>query len=106
MTVDQILDQAMQLHQAGNLPQARRAYQEILKQSPNHPDALHLLGLIELQTGSAQAGIDRIRQAISIRPDHAEAHYNLGLALQKNGQLEPAIASFIRVASLRPDAPK
>ena len=38
-------------HQAGRLPQAEAIYRQILLVAPNHPDALHLSGLIAHQAG-------------------------------------------------------
>ena len=43
-------NQAMTLHQQGRLVEAERIYREVLQRQPNHFDALHLLGVIALQT--------------------------------------------------------
>ncbi len=40
------LQQALTLHQAGQLANAETLYQGILDEDSGHPDALHLLGLI------------------------------------------------------------
>ena len=39
------VDQALRLHQAGLLPEARSHYEQVLERQPQHFDALHLLGL-------------------------------------------------------------
>ena len=46
VSVEQLLQIAIQHHQAGRLSQAESLYRQILLQHPDHPDALHLLGLI------------------------------------------------------------
>jgi thioredoxin-like negative regulator of GroEL len=56
------LAQALALHQRGQLVAAERIYQDILRQQPNHFDALHLLGLISAQTGRTERGVDLIRR--------------------------------------------
>ena len=35
------LQQAIELHQQGQLPQAQALYRQILQSNPAHPDALH-----------------------------------------------------------------
>ena len=50
------LDSAFEHHQAGQFQQAEELYQDVLRLSPQHPDALHLLGLLWHQQGkTAQA---------------------------------------------------
>ena len=51
LTVAQALGQAVQQHQAGNLPQAEQLYRAILQVDPQQVDALQLLGLIAYQLG-------------------------------------------------------
>ena len=46
------LQNAVTVHQQGQLAQAERLYQTILRQAPNHFGAQHLLGLIECQRGN------------------------------------------------------
>ena len=81
MTIKQLLDLGLAHHRAGNLAEAQRAYETILKHIPHHADALHLLGLIEYQQGNANAAIARIQKALQHRPDFPEALGNLGLML-------------------------
>ena len=42
--LQQLMEQALGLHQAGHLAEAELRYKQILTVAPNHPDALHLLG--------------------------------------------------------------
>ena len=39
------LQQAVRLHQAGELVAAENLYRKILRVDPRHPDVLHLLGV-------------------------------------------------------------
>ena len=42
--------QGLALHQQGKFAEAERIYEDVLRQAPAHFDALHLLGVIALQT--------------------------------------------------------
>ena len=44
-----VLDKAISLHQMGRLAEAAERYRAELQQNPKNPDALHLLGVLELQ---------------------------------------------------------
>ncbi|MEN6630373.1 MAG: SEC-C metal-binding domain-containing protein, partial [Sulfuricella sp.] len=46
LNVPQTLQAALAHHQAGRLLQAEEIYQQILQAEPNHPEALHLLGML------------------------------------------------------------
>ena len=47
----------MRIHQQGNLDQAAQAYESIIREQPNHPDANHLLGLILHSRGQINLAI-------------------------------------------------
>lgn len=86
--------QAFLLHQSGELERARQEYQRILQISPVHFDALHLSGVIALQTGNPGLACDWIQKAIAVNPSLPNAHYNLGMACKALNRLEDALQSF------------
>jgi hypothetical protein len=43
------VSEAIVLHQQGKLAQAKQAYRDVLAHNPGSFDALHLLGVVELQ---------------------------------------------------------
>ncbi len=90
----QMLQQAIALHQNGQVDQAQQFYQRILQVQPNQPDALHLSGLIAHQQGHSDAAIAGIQRAIALRPNDAMFHFNLGNLYQDVGWLDDAIAAF------------
>ena len=73
--------QGVALHQQGKLAEAERIYEDVLRQQPNHFDALHLLGVIALQTRRTERAVELIRRAIGLNAKVADAHSNLGNAL-------------------------
>jgi predicted O-linked N-acetylglucosamine transferase (SPINDLY family) len=102
MTIDQALRNALGHHQAGRLAEAEGIYRQILTQSPDHAEALHLLGVLAVQVGRADAAIELIGRAIAINPTIAEYHANLGESYRRAGRYEAAIASFHRAIALKP----
>jgi tetratricopeptide (TPR) repeat protein/SAM-dependent methyltransferase len=102
-SITEYLQIGIQYHQAGHLPQAEAIYHQILQVTPEHPGALHFLGLIARQTGKVEAAIELISRALAFKPDYAEAHGNLGNALKQQGRLEDAITSYRKALSLKPD---
>ncbi len=105
-TIQQALDLALKHHQAGQLAQAEGIYRSILRIEPDHPVALHLLGVLAHQLGKHAQAVDLIKQALTIEPDFADAHYNLGLALRALGKPNDAVASYRNVLAIRPDYAK
>ena len=97
------LAKAIEAQRAGDLAAAEKAYRSVLKMSPDHPHALHLMGVIEHQKGHNNAAIDLIKRAIDRLPDFADAFSNLGAAYYAQGKLVSAEASFRRASELNPD---
>lgn len=102
MSVQEELQAALAHHQAGRLAQAEPIYRQILSRAPQHPDALHFLGLLAHQTGKHAAAIDLIGQSLQVNPGHAPCHMHRGLALQSLGRLDEALLSYDRALALDP----
>jgi tetratricopeptide (TPR) repeat protein len=94
---------AAALHQQGRLTEAERAYQDVLRQQPNHFDSLHLSGLIALRTGRTQRGVQLIKQAIAVNSKVAAAHNNLGNGLRDLERHKAALACYDKAIGLRRD---
>jgi tetratricopeptide (TPR) repeat protein/SAM-dependent methyltransferase len=94
---------AMMHHQSGRLPQAEACCRQILKITPNHPDALHLLGLIAYQVGKNEIAVELINRAINIKSSNSDYHLNLGNALQAQGKLDEAVAAYHKALWIEPD---
>lgn len=96
------LQQALALHQKGQLAQAQTLYDRVLQLQPDNFDALHLSGLIALQSRNPALAVELIDRALAINPGHADAHANKANALRKLGQFESALASYDSAIQLRP----
>ncbi len=93
---------ALATHQSGRLAEAEALYQAILSTRPGHPDAMHLIGVVKVQSGQPEIGIDWITRAIAVNPDNAVFHSNLGKALSDVGRHEQAVESCRRALALAP----
>ena len=82
--VARLLQEAVALHQSGQLEAAETSYRRVLKHNSREPDALHLLGVVRGQRGDAREGETLIKRAIAVRDDFPAAHMNLALILWRN----------------------
>jgi predicted TPR repeat methyltransferase len=79
---------------AGQMAEAERACQEILRFDRDHFDALHTLGMIAIRTGRNAAAIESLERALALDDHSAECHHHLGLALAELDRLDAAIVQF------------
>ena len=77
------LNNAIALHQQGNIDAAQTVYESILKSHPKNFDALHLLGVVAYQKKSFLIAQNLIIKAILINDSHAASHLHLGNAFQE-----------------------
>lgn len=101
-TIAEALSLAFQHHQAGRLPEAETLYRQILQVQPDHPDALHLLGVIAHQVGQHDLAVRYISQAIASDRPRAEFHNNIGEAYRAQGKLEEAVGHYRQALALNP----
>src|SRR2546421_11483818 len=100
--LDSLIDQALDLHQAGRLHEAEVIYRNVLMADPRHADALNFLGVIAMQGGNlpdAEMWITRSIQS----GGGADAHNNLGEVLRLQGKLHEAEMWFAKASELDPD---
>ncbi len=100
---NQRLQQGLAFHQNGQMAQARKVYEEILKSHPTHADALHLLGVRELHSQAPARAVELISKSIAIFPNNPASHLNLGNALKELQRHDAALASFDNALALKPD---
>jgi GT2 family glycosyltransferase len=76
------LQRALELQRSHRLDEARVLYQEVLDATPDLPDAVHMLGVIHLQTGNYGQALPLLRRAAEAFDwKVAAARHNLGLAI-------------------------
>ncbi|WP_051497750.1 tetratricopeptide repeat protein, partial [Candidatus Contendibacter odensensis] len=101
-----ILKKSAEKHQSGEIADAESGYRQILAVKPNHPDALHLLGLIEHQRGRCQEAVILIKKAIDNNPREASFYSNLGIIFQEIKQWDEAISNYRKAVAIKPDMVK
>jgi len=98
-----LFQQALALHQRGQLAQAQALYKDVLKTQPRHPDALYLLGVIAGQARDHKSAANLIGQAIALNPGNAFFHYNHAVAFKELRQFDAAVESYNKAIAIKPD---
>lgn len=98
-----ILEQALAHHRAGRLAAADADYRRVLEVRPDHPDALHLLGVMAHHAGDHQPALELIGKAIAVDPSNAVYHHNIAEVYRATGRFDEAVAACRRVVDLKPD---
>jgi protein O-GlcNAc transferase len=94
--------QGLARHQQGNLVEAERHYDGALKSQPDNFDALHMLGVIALQKGQFERGVEIITKAVALNDNSPIAFNNLAKGLKDLGRFDEAIVHFERAIALAP----
>lgn len=102
-SADTLFHLALGHHQAGRLTDAESTYRQILALDPNHADANHLLGLIALHAGGAQAALTLVQKAIARNPRAAIYQNSLSQILEKLERFDQAEAACRTALRLDPN---
>jgi tetratricopeptide (TPR) repeat protein len=86
----------------GKLREAEEIYRSVLRENPDHSDALHLLGTIAFRAGKPSDAVALIRRAIAINPSNPNYFNNCGPPLRMLGRYEEAAASYRECLRLDP----
>ena len=88
--------EALALHQQGQLKEARALYERALKWQPNHFDALHMLATIAYQTGQLERAEILFVKALKLDPEASFALNNFGNLLQDLKKYKSALSHYDR----------
>jgi predicted O-linked N-acetylglucosamine transferase (SPINDLY family) len=98
-----LLPAAIKAYREGRHAEAQALCQQILKDLPQHFDALHLLGVSETDCGRFEEAATVLARAVEVDPRSAEAQSNLGTALFSLNRFEAARAAQERAVALKPN---
>lgn len=98
-----LLQRALQLHNAGRVQEAISLYTKVLPQQKRNPQLLYLLGTANLQIGKLELGVKQLKQSLKLGPNNPFALNNLGTALYDLKRLDEALASYDKALALKPD---
>ncbi len=94
------LQSAFSQHLSGNLKEAEKSYQNILKREPKNHEAMHLLGMVSYHRGKKKQAIKLIKNAISLNPSTPAYHNNLGEVYRSQHRYDDAIECYTRAINL------
>jgi predicted O-linked N-acetylglucosamine transferase (SPINDLY family) len=97
-----LLPAALKAYQQGRHAEVQAICGQVLKDLPNHFDALHLLGVSATDCGRFEEAAQIFTRAVGIETRSAEAHANLGMALFRLGRHAEARAAHERAVTLKP----
>ena len=95
--VEEILKQAIGLHQAGKVEAAVAGYEKYLAQRPDSVLALTNLGAAYSKLGRYEDAARRYHRALELEPGNVTAELNLAIAFYKSGQIASAIQGLEKV---------
>ena len=98
----QLLTQAVDAQNKGQMQEAKSLYQQVVKLQPANFECWHILGIFEYQNKNYAESQKLFRKVLSINPRYAPAHCNLGLVLQDMGDLAGSILCYDKALSLDP----
>jgi hypothetical protein len=96
------LQEALALHQRGQLAEAEKIYNRVLKAQRDNFDALHLLGMLNHQRGKSGEAYRLINAALKVAPRSPDALSNLALVLQSLKRGDEALAMLDKALALAP----
>ncbi|MFL2919791.1 MAG: tetratricopeptide repeat protein [Thalassobaculaceae bacterium] len=101
-TIDELLQRALQYHNAFKVNQAIGFYEKILKISPKNPHAIHYLGVAYHQLDQHNLALKFLEMAVSLKSESSETFNHYGSALLKVENFEAAEAAFRQALKLYP----
>ncbi|MCW2247506.1 tetratricopeptide (TPR) repeat protein [Azospirillum fermentarium] len=101
-TIHDTLTLALNRHMAGQFAEAEALYARVLDAAPDHPDALHLSGMLLGQAGRFDVGLERVARAVALRPEAADFRINRAVLLEAAGHHADALDAARRAMALNP----
>ena len=102
---EQIIDQAIYLHEQGNISEAFKYYKYCINKGLSDPRIFSNYALILKNIGKLKEAELFTRKAIELNPRFVNAYVNLGNILQHTGRLEEAETSSLKAIELKWDCP-
>ncbi len=102
MTVAALLQEAVRLHQKGQLPEAERLYRSALAQEPTNFDGLYLLGLLTMQKGEIAEAVKLASAALARNPQSFDVLSLLGSLMLTLSRFDDALGFFERAVAIQP----
>ena len=102
LSVPEAVKLAQKAQRAGDLPAAQAIYNAILEPFPDHPDALHFLGLVHHARGEVAKAVELVERSLRVAPDVALFWNNFGNIQLQKAQVDEAFDAFQRCIAIDP----
>ena len=100
--MNELLNQAFDLHKQGQLGEAEKLYKELLTQSPDNIQVLDLLARIKISQKKYQEGITINKKILELDSQNENALFDIALAYKNEGLLKESIDFYNKVITLNP----
>ena len=90
-------------HQSGDVKQAERLLQRVVRIDPQHADAWYRLGLIERETGRTQEAARSLSHAVQLESNRPDFHRDLGTVCYELGHVDDAVDHLQQAIHLAPN---
>jgi protein O-GlcNAc transferase len=97
------IDQGWQCYKAGDIGQAEQIFRDVLREDPENPTVLYLLGTACQVQGKLDEAVTNYERALQLRPDYSEVHNNLGVAHASLGRWADAVSCYLKARSFQPN---
>lgn len=98
----QLLQRGHALQQAGKLKEAEYFYQLVLRDNPDHPEALNLLGTLASKAKNHGIAIECLTKAVEAQPKNIFYRNNLGYCLNAAHKAREALPHFQKAIAANP----
>ena len=101
-----LVNKGIAVHQQGRVIDAEPFYRDALKLVQDHPDALHMLAVVQSQKGDQAEAERLVRRALQVLPQHTAYHNTLGRVLLLQHRFDEGLQSLERALELAPQNPE
>jgi tetratricopeptide (TPR) repeat protein len=98
-----LTEQGIKFHNERRFVDAERLYQLVLRENPDHTDALNLMGVLAIEAGQDTIALNYMRKAVKLAPDVAIYRNNLGNGLIIAALPEEALPHLRKAVALDPN---
>lgn len=103
MSRHKIFQNAVALHQQGQLDAATKIYLDIVNTDPNDAECWHMMGVIATQKQEHELAAELMKHALKLNPNNPVLLCNLGFALQAANQLQDALDCYDQAVAIDPN---
>lgn len=98
-----LLQQALALHQKGQLAPAEELYKKALVKSPEHFETNYLYGMLKLHKEDWSGAREQLARAVELNASHVDTYFDLATALQHLERHDEAAAVLEKAVARKPD---